>query len=124
MAAKEEKIFAYDNRIAAFVDIKKLSLHELTELLLQYKTYRSYEQLIINQIKAAINKEQYELKYKNLTKKRSGGRPPSLSPEDIAEAKSLLADKNVTVEGVAKIFGVDPSTLYRHIPGGRGALDG
>jgi len=54
---------------------------------------------------------------------RLGGRPPSLKPDDLAAAKAMLRDVNITVEDVARRLNVAPSTLYRHIPGGRGALD-
>lgn len=54
---------------------------------------------------------------------RMGGRPPSLKPDDIVAAKAMLKDINITVEDVARRLGVAPSTLYRHLPGGRGALD-
>jgi len=50
---------------------------------------------------------------------RVGGRPPSLSPKDIAAAKAMLKDPEITVTEVAKRLKVAPSTLYRHIPGGR-----
>ena len=50
---------------------------------------------------------------------RIGGRPPSLSPKDIAAAKAMLKDPEITVTEVAKRLKVAPSTLYRHIPGGR-----
>ena len=50
---------------------------------------------------------------------RVGGRPPSLKPEDIVVARALLKDDNITVENVEKRLAVAPSTLYRHIPGGR-----
>lgn len=53
---------------------------------------------------------------------RTGGRPPSLSDKDISIARTLLANPDITVEEVAKRLGVAPSTLYRHLPGGRGAL--
>lgn len=53
---------------------------------------------------------------------RKGGRPAALSDKDISAAKALLADPNITVEEVAKRLNVAPSTLYRHLPGGRGAL--
>ena len=53
---------------------------------------------------------------------RTGGRPPALSDEDLAEAKALLRDPDITVEKVAKRLGVSPSTLYRHLPGGRGGV--
>ena len=45
-----------------------------------------------------------------------------MGPTDISRAKRLLMDTNVTVEEVAKQMGVQPSTLYRHIPGGRSSL--
>jgi AcrR family transcriptional regulator len=41
---------------------------------------------------------------------------------DLAAAKALLRDSNITVEEAAQRVGVSPSTLYRHLPGGRGAL--
>ncbi len=53
---------------------------------------------------------------------RTGGRPPALSPDDLAAAKALLRDPDITVEQVARRLGVVPSTLYRHIPGGRSAV--
>ncbi|MBW8309119.1 MAG: recombinase family protein [Candidatus Paracaedibacteraceae bacterium] len=52
-----------------------------------------------------------------------GGRPPSLKAEDLMIAKALLKDDNITVEEVAKRLSVAPSTLYRHLPGGRSSLD-
>lgn len=55
---------------------------------------------------------------------RLGGRPPSLKTDDIAAAKAMLRDVNITVQDVACRLGVAPSTLYRHLPGGRGALEG
>jgi DNA invertase Pin-like site-specific DNA recombinase len=53
---------------------------------------------------------------------RRGGRPPSLNAKDLAAAKALLSDPGITVEEVAKRLKVSPATLYRHLPGGRGAL--
>jgi DNA invertase Pin-like site-specific DNA recombinase len=55
---------------------------------------------------------------------RLGGRPPALHSQDLVEAKALLRDPAITVEQVAKRLGVAPSTLYRHLPGGRGAVEG
>ena len=55
---------------------------------------------------------------------RKGGRPPSLSTKDLAHAKALLADPDITVEEVAKRLSVAASTLYRHLPGGRSAAGG
>jgi DNA invertase Pin-like site-specific DNA recombinase len=54
---------------------------------------------------------------------RLGGRPPALASQDLAEAKALLRDPEITVEQVAKRLGVAPSTLYRHLPGGRSAVE-
>lgn len=53
---------------------------------------------------------------------RLGGRPPSLKASDIVAAKALLRDPNITVEEAAKQLRVAPSTLYRHIPGGRSTV--
>jgi DNA invertase Pin-like site-specific DNA recombinase len=53
---------------------------------------------------------------------RKGGRPSSMSAMDIAHAKALLGDPEITVEEVAKRLNVVPSTLYRHLPGGRSAV--
>ncbi len=53
---------------------------------------------------------------------RLGGRPPAMTEKDIVAAKAMLSDPNITVEQVAQQLGVAPSTLYRHIPGGRSVL--
>jgi DNA invertase Pin-like site-specific DNA recombinase len=53
---------------------------------------------------------------------KKGGRPPSLTKKDIQAAKAMLADPEITVEEVAARLKVAPSTLYRHMPGGRGSL--
>jgi DNA invertase Pin-like site-specific DNA recombinase len=53
---------------------------------------------------------------------KRAGRPPALKPEDIIVAKALLKDENITVEDAAKRLSVAPSTLYRHIPGGRSSV--
>lgn len=52
---------------------------------------------------------------------RTGGRPPALEPKDIAAAKALLKDPEITVVEVARRLGVVPSTLYRHLPRARSA---
>jgi len=41
---------------------------------------------------------------------------------EISRAKAMLSDPSITVEQVARQMGVQPSTLYRHIPGGRSSL--
>ena len=53
---------------------------------------------------------------------RRGGRPPALKARDLKEARALLADPEITVEEVAARLKVAPSTLYRHLPGGRSAI--
>jgi DNA invertase Pin-like site-specific DNA recombinase len=55
---------------------------------------------------------------------RLGGRPPALKPKDLAVAKSMLKDPEITVTEVARRLGVAASTLYRHLPRARtAALD-
>ena len=54
---------------------------------------------------------------------RKGGRPRSLDEADLAAARAMLRDPNITVEEVAKRLNVGPATLYRHLPGGRSALE-
>lgn len=53
---------------------------------------------------------------------RKGGRPRSLSEKDIAAARAMLSDPEITVDEVARRLGVGPATLYRHLPGGRGGI--
>ena len=43
---------------------------------------------------------------------RTGSRPPALKPKDIAAAKALLRDPEITVVEVARRLGVVPSTFY------------
>ena len=54
---------------------------------------------------------------------RLGGRPVSLDDEDLVAAKAMLRNPDITVEEVARRLNVAPSTLYRHLPGGRSAID-
>jgi len=53
---------------------------------------------------------------------KKGGRPPALVAKDLAAAKAMLSDPDITMEEVAKRLKVAPSTLYRHMPGGRGGI--
>ena len=55
---------------------------------------------------------------------RRGGRKPAMGPAEVKRAKAMLTDPTITVEEVARQMGVQPSTLYRHIPGGRSSLAG
>ena len=50
---------------------------------------------------------------------RLGGRPPAMKEKDIAAAKALLRDPDITVAEVAKRLEVSSATLYRYMPGGR-----
>lgn len=55
---------------------------------------------------------------------RKGGRPRSLTTKDLAMAKSMLRDPDIKLADVAGNLGVSTATLYRHLPGGRGAILG
>lgn len=52
---------------------------------------------------------------------RLGGRPPAMTPTDIAVARTLLANPKISVKEVARRQGVSVSTLYKHIPSAREA---
>jgi len=53
---------------------------------------------------------------------RFGGRPPALKEADLAAARTLLADPDVTAREVARRLGVSLSTLYRHLPAARATI--
>jgi DNA invertase Pin-like site-specific DNA recombinase len=53
---------------------------------------------------------------------RFGGRPPALKDEDLEVIKTLLLNPNITVAEIAKRMKINPSTLYRHLPGGKSSL--
>lgn len=55
---------------------------------------------------------------------RKGGRPPALSAADLAAAKAMLRDPEITVAEVAKRLHVSPATLYRHLPAARAQASG
>jgi len=55
---------------------------------------------------------------------RRGGRPPVLDDAKVRAAKAMLTSGTMTAGEVARSLGCAPSTLYRHLPGGRAALDG
>ncbi|MDZ4759654.1 MAG: recombinase family protein [Alphaproteobacteria bacterium] len=54
---------------------------------------------------------------------RFGGRPKSMSQADLAVARTLLADPAIPVADIARRLNISPATLYRHLPGGKSALD-
>jgi DNA invertase Pin-like site-specific DNA recombinase len=53
---------------------------------------------------------------------RVGGRPPALNALKVTAAKAMLASGTMTAAEVARQIGCSPSTLYRHVPGGRTAI--
>jgi len=53
---------------------------------------------------------------------RRGGRPAALDASKIRAAKAMLASGNMSAIEVAQQLGCAPSTLYRHLPGGRSAV--
>ena len=54
---------------------------------------------------------------------RRGGRPPALDEAKVRAAKAMLASGNMSAGEVAKQLGCAPSTLYRHLPGGRSGIE-
>jgi DNA invertase Pin-like site-specific DNA recombinase len=52
-----------------------------------------------------------------------GGRPRSLTNEDLSAAKALLKDSDLSVAEIARRLNVSPATLYRYVPGGRSAAN-
>ncbi len=76
---------------------------------------------------------QYELEQKRLAceagrkaaiaRGRLGGRPRSLDETKLKVARALIADQQMSMAEIARQIGCAPSTLYRTIPGGRGALE-
>ena len=53
---------------------------------------------------------------------RRGGRPVVLTEAKLKAARAMLAGGEMSAGEVARQVGVSPSTLYRHLPGGRGGL--
>lgn len=53
---------------------------------------------------------------------RRGGRPPALDESKVRAARAMLASGTMSAGEVARQLGISPSTLYRHVPGGRGGL--
>jgi DNA invertase Pin-like site-specific DNA recombinase len=55
---------------------------------------------------------------------RVGGRPPSLDAMKVTAANAMLSSGTMMAAEVARQIGCSPSTLYRHLPGGRAAVAG
>ena len=53
---------------------------------------------------------------------KMGGRPPAMKDGDIAAAKALLANQEITVKEIANRLGISVATLYKHIPAGRSVV--
>lgn len=53
---------------------------------------------------------------------RRGGRPAALDEAKIRAAKVMWSSGSMTATEIAQQVGCAPSTLYRHLPGGRAAL--
>lgn len=53
---------------------------------------------------------------------RRGGRPAALDDAKIHTAKILWASGTMSATEIARQLGCAPSTLYRHLPGGRAAI--
>jgi len=53
---------------------------------------------------------------------RKGGRPPALTDKQIAMARTLLQNADLSVKDVAAQLNTTVPTLYRYFPGGKGAL--
>lgn len=76
---------------------------------------------------------QYELEQKRLAceagrkaaiaRGRLGGRPRSLDETKLKVARALMVNQQMSMAEIARQIGCAPSTLYRTIPGGRGALE-
>ena len=75
---------------------------------------------------------QYEVEQKRLAceagrkaaiaRGRLGGRPKAMDETKLKIAKALMADDQLSMSEIARQVGVAPSTLYRTMPGGRGAV--
>jgi AcrR family transcriptional regulator len=46
-----------------------------------------------------------------------------MNEAQVRAAKAMLRSGEMTAAEVAAQLGVSPSTLYRHLPGGRGSLE-
>ena len=108
------------------LNAREIGLHSLTE---NIETSSPTGRLWVNMLAALNQAETDILKLRTRhglaaarARGRVGGRPRSLDDIKLKVARALIADGNLTVAEVAAQVGVAPSTLYRALPGGRGAL--
>ncbi|KHQ50190.1 recombinase family protein [Mameliella alba] len=59
-----------------------------------------------------------------IRERTSAGLSAALAAADLAQAKALLADPDITVKQVAARMGVSISTLYKHLPAARSITKG
>lgn len=55
---------------------------------------------------------------------RTGGRPPALTPEDIAMGEAMLKDESIPIANIIENLGCSESTFFRYFKGGRSAVVG
>ena len=48
---------------------------------------------------------------------RNGGRPAKMDERQVAQARAMLKDRDVSLREVCETFGVSKTTLYRHLNG-------
>ena len=108
------------------LDARKIGLRSLTE---QLDTTTSGGKLVFHIFAALAEFERSIIRERTMAglaaakaQGKSGGRPPALTEKDLQMAKALLSDPAITMNEVARRLEVAPSTLYRHMPGGRASL--
>ncbi|SEG95018.1 Site-specific DNA recombinase [Thermomonospora echinospora] len=48
------------------------------------------------------------------------GRPPALTPDQVRQARALLARPEESISSIARLLGVSRSTLYKYVPEAKG----
>jgi DNA invertase Pin-like site-specific DNA recombinase len=108
------------------LDERKIGFRSLTEAI---DTTTSGGKLIFHIFAALAEFERGVIRERTLAglasaraRGRLGGRPPALTDADIAQAKAMLADPEITVKQVAERMGVSVSTLYKHLPAAKATV--
>ena len=111
---------------AEMLDARKIGLRSLTE---NIDTTTSGGRLVFHLFGALAEFERSIIRERTtagLTAARArgrvGGRPKALDDSDLAVARALLSDPNITTKEVAERLGVSVSTLYKHIPAARAVV--